>query len=392
MKKHKKVIKIINIMLVIILISIFNNGCNERTPYYHHPAVVETIIGNYSFEVNGSCYVYKDRIIYKLEDNIFKKICQISDLIEEKHFFHFEAYNNKIYITTSVDTNANMPCYLYVYDCNFNLIEKNETQHIDLFNIYGDWLYYIKFSPNGYYLLHKYNLNSKEIVFLCEVEGKEIVEVDGLHIYVPFSFNSRFYILEQENNITFYDGNRHTINFVYNNKIGYISEDGEHIFIEYDGMIYGKSTGHWSQFTKGAIVNDNKIRFASYCEIEKGEDYIGCELISEDCICRHDKSYIWEFDFVTKEFTLLKEINESSYVIGFDNDGYYYYMNSAIYKNDTKLYDYPTIEISGKYNRFAWFAKYINDSHVSLNYFHLYDGNVYYYYLDNSSQIKDYYE
>ncbi len=392
MKKHKKVIKIINIMLAIILITIFNNGCNERTPYYHHPAVVETIIGNDSFEVNGSCYVYKDRNIYKLEDNVFKKICQISDLIDEDYFWQIESYNNKIYITTSVDTRTDVPYYLYVYDCNFNLIEKNEVEEMNSFNIYGNWLYYLKSSLNGNYSLYKYNLNTKEIVYFCEVEGQEIVDVDGLHICFPSTFSIISYILEQENNITFYNEGFNEINFVYNNKIGYISNDGEHIFIEYDGMIYGKSTGHWSKFTEGAIVNDNKIRFASYFETEKGEDYIGCELISEDCICRHDKSYIWEFDFVTKEFKLLKEINESSYVIGFDNDGYYYYMNSAIYKNDTKLYDYPTIEISGKYNRFAWFAKYINDSHVSLNYFHLYNGNVYYYYLDNSSQIKDYYE
>ncbi len=384
MKKHKKVIKIINIMLVIILISIFNNGCGY-TPYYHHAAIVGTLING--FEINEIRYVEQNNNIYKTEEN---RLHNINFQMNSNESITKIVINNDL-IYMGVYDYYNDICYLYVLDNNFNIIQKDELKDFFYFEIHADWLYYLQMTSKNF-LLYKYNLHTKELIFLCEAEGKEIIEVEGLEFYVPYNTRQDIIILSEHTN-KFYSIHRYDLNFVYNNKIGSIYNHEGNIFIEYDGMIYGKSTGHWSQFTEGAIVNDNKIRFASYCEIEKGEDYIGCENGVPDCICRHDMSYIWEFDFLTKEFKLLKEINESSYVIGFDNDGYYYYMNSAIYKNDTKLYDYPTIEISGKYNRDASFNTfYKDDSHVSLNYFHLYNGNVYYYYLDNSSQIKDYYE
>lgn len=386
MKKH---IKLINILLICILITIFNGGCNQKTEYFHHAAIVETIT-NDNFEVNGNKYVYKNKDIYILEDdNKWMKIKSPIDV--EEWITCIKVSESKIYIGSQ--TKAGEKTYLYTFDKNFNLIEKNETYEMFYFDIYEDWLYYCRHTSKMS-LLYKYNPNAKDLVFICEFNAEEIINVDEKLIYVPYSNRYNIYILEEEssNNI-FYSEEIYELFFVYNNMIGYVKEEEGYIFISYNGKEYKEYIGHWQHFYKEIIVFDNKIKFSSYNRTKKEEDYVGCEPFVPDCICEHDKSYVWEFDFITEKINLLMELEEKSYVIGFDEENIFYYQNSAIHKNDTLLYNYPTIEIGGAFNRSdIFYSGYRNDSHISLNYFYLYNESVYYYYLDCSSQVKDYYD
>lgn len=366
----------------------------ENGPY-HHAAIVDTLSDVVSIKDNN--YVINKQKLYRLTDN---KIVEENIELDNEEYLCDIGYNentNEVYISTQKQNGIEQISYLYILDENMKRKEKILTNEIFVFVISDNWLYYTElYSSNNIQKtkLKRFSPLSLEKEYLGDFNKNRIIVIGDNTFYCPYDGSSYLELINIEDEyIKLCSLHNWEIPFVINDSFGIIKNNQGEIIVNYNEEQYTIKQGDcFVRFYSFVYVYKNKVIFASYNENKKDVNYIECEDNIPDCICMHDNSYVWEFNISTKEIRCILEIKSTSYLIGIEKENIYYYKDSAIYKNNEKLYKYPTIEIKGKfYREGVWYAGYEDDSHVSINYFCLYKEKVYHYYLDCSHQIKDRY-
>jgi hypothetical protein len=96
-------------------------------------------------------------------------------------------------------------------------------------------------------------------------------------------------------------------------------------------------TFYWNSF-----LIDNRVIFATYDYLENDE----CGTMNDSflCTCRLGQSYLYCFDIISLEFTLIHKFDRGSFLIDYDLNNFEYYKNGRLYINDESTRDCTVIE------------------------------------------------
>ena len=125
-------------------------------------------------------------------------------------------------------------------------------------------------------------------------------------------------------------------------------------------------------YSKAYLIDDHLL-FATY-KNAKNYDCGSLDNESGFCICGMEQSYLYDFDAVSQELTLIKQFKSGTYLIDYDLDSFQYYFDGGLYVNDSL---FRQCEKIGPYKRdrlglFDYFRFPVTDYYLSY-----YNGEFY---------------
>ena len=114
------------------------------------------------------------------------------------------------------------------------------------------------------------------------------------------------------------------------------------------------------------------------------------------CISQLKGVKLWKFDYLNNELTMIKEFNDYTILIAFDENNYHYYYDGKLYSNDIEIEETPFKIEAG--NMFIFYASThesdfveLNNGecHISYTDFSYINGIFYYYHYDCPENNKD---
>lgn len=103
-------------------------------------------------------------------------------------------------------------------------------------------------------------------------------------------------------------------------------------------------------------INSENFFFATY-----HPNYDNCSNCITPCISQLTDVKLWKYDIKTEQLSLIKQFNDHTILISFDDNNYRYYYDGKLYSNDIEVEDAPKIEVG---NMFTYYTTKL-DPHLT---------------------------
>ena len=320
---------IIMLLPILLVLLIFLSPWEESLYKVHHPAIY--YVQDNFFKLGENVYYMKDEKCVSFDD---KKEIRQMDL---------EHISDDFYVTNDI-LYVYLDGHIYAYNSNLEEISIYDTGFIDLsdricFIVLGDYIY-----------LHSYNHDIKEYEiykYSMITHTKEALNGDGQY---PTNFTSEG--IYYNGLFHKYDDNIHYCTFRGGSEVLY-NENYEKIEItkEFDGL----------------VINDNYLNFETPFTVKKvvylNSDYIvfstytpqteNCSDIITPCISQLTNVKLWKYNYKTEQLSLIKQFNDYTILVSFDDNNFQYYYDGKLYSNDIEVEEAPKIEVGDMFTYYT---------------------------------------
>ena len=308
---------------------IVNLGFQQRPYEVHHPAI----------------YFVQDNF-FKLGENVYYMNdgkCMVFDDNKETREIDLEHISNDFYVSNNI-----LYVYLdeyksiYAYNSNLEEISIYDTGFISgrvgrRFIVLGDYIYFQDYNhdlkKDEFY---KYSMitHTKEIL---DWVGQYPAEFISEGIY----YDGVFY--KYDDNLHYYD---------YSSNV-FFNEDYKRIELneEIDKIVINdKSFNFEYPFAVQEFVylNSECLVFSTYTPCK--ED---CSNDNTACISQLTDVKLWKYNIKTEQLSLIKQFNDYTILISFDENNYHYYYDGKLYSNDIEVEDAPKIEVGDMFTYYT---------------------------------------
>ena len=293
----------------------------QQKPYeVHHPAIY--YVQDNFFQLGDNVYYMKDGKCVAFDDN------------KETREIDLEHISKDFYVSNSI-LYIYLDKYIYAYNSNLEEISIYDTGFIwgrvgSRFIVLGDYIYFEDYNhEKKEYEYCKYSMitHTKEIL---DWDGKYPAEFISEGIYYKGVFH------KYDDNIHYYD---------YSSNV-FFNEDYKRIELnkEIDKIVINdKSFSFEYPFAVQEFVylNSECLVFSTYTPCK--ED---CSNYRTACISQLTDVKLWKYNIKTEQLSLIKQFNDYTILISFDDNNYhYYYYDGKLYSNDIEVEDAPKIEV-----------------------------------------------
>ena len=341
----------------------------ERPYEVHHPAI-------YSVQEN----------FFQLGDNIYymdDEYCLIFDNQKETRQINLEYISDDFYVSNDI-LYIYFDKHIYAYNSDFEKTSIYDTGFIPgvvgkRFIVSGDYIYFQEY--NNY--KKKYEFCKYSMV----TQTKDVLDWDGLYpaefISEGVYYNGIFHK---------YDENIHWYRPSYSNV--FYNEDYEKIELNQEKdkiVINDKSIDFEYPFVvEGSVyINSKCFVFSTYTQNIKD-----CSQDINQCISQLTDVKLWKYDIKTGQLSLIKQFNDYTILISFDENNYHYYYDGKLYTNDIEVEEAPKIEVGDIFTYYTsespnLYRKEIRKSTTHLAYI---SGEFYVIHEENNSDLEEFHE
>lgn len=325
---------IILLLPILLVLLIFFSPWEESLYKVHHPALY--YVQDNFFQLGENVYYMNDGKCMVFDDNKETREIDLEHISKD-----FYVSNDILYIYLDKS--------IYAYNSNFEEISIYDTGSINgrvgrRFIVLGDYIYFEGFN---------YDLKKDEFYkYSMITHTKEPLEWDGKY---PAEFISEG---------IYYDDVFHKLsdNIQYFGFYGGIvyTEDYKRIELNREKdkiVINDKSFNFECPFAVQEFVylNSECLVFSTHTPcIEDCSEYI------TPCISQLTDVKLWKYNIKTEQLSLIKQFNDHTILISFDDNNYHYYFDGKLYSNDIEVEDAPKIEVGDM------FTYYTSDSDPNL--------------------------
>ena len=302
-------------------------GFQERPYQVHHPALY--YVQDNFFQLGDKVYCINDGKCVAFDDNKETREIDLEHISKD-----FYVSNDILYIYLDKS--------IYAYNSNFEEISIYDTGSINgrvgrRFIVLGEYIFFEGFN---------YDLKKDEFYkYSMITHTKEPLERDGKY---PAEFISEG---------IYYQGGFHKLgdNIQYFGFYGGIvyTEDYKRIELNREKdkiVINDKSFSFEYPFAVEEFVylNSECLVFSTHTPcIEDCSEYI------TPCISQLTDVKLWKYDIKTEQLSLIKQFNDYTILISFDDNNYHYYYDGKLYSNDIEVEDAPKIEVGDMFTYYT---------------------------------------
>jgi len=152
-----------------------------------------------------------------------------------------------------------------------------------------------------------------------------------------------------------------------------LSNNGKYVIVNNEGKEYSAEinlpldyNSSYFYFEKAYLI-DNHLVFAFY----KKSNIKQCASGSQLCICSLKESFLYKYNLLSNELSLVKQFDHGTYLIDYDLDGYKYYRDGGLYINDALFREceniYPEyVEHLTNEEKMYYYFSYYNDEFYGI--------------------------
>jgi len=302
-------------------------GFRQRPYEVHHPAL---------YYVQDNFFQLGDKVYYMNDGK-----CMVFDDNKETREIDLEHISNEFYVSNNI-----LYIYLdeydsiYAYNSNFEEISIYDIGPIfgrtgRRFIVLGDYIYFKDYNhAKEKSEFYKYSMitHTKEIL---DWDGKYPAEFISEGIYYKGVFH------KYDDSIHYYD---------YNSYV-FFNEDYKRIELnkEIDKIVINdKSFNFEYPFAVQEFVYLN-----SECFVFSTYTYQDENCSNAPCISHLTDVKLWKYDIKTEQLSLIKQFNDYTILISFDDNNYHYYYDGKLYSNDIEVEDAPKIEVGDMFTYYT---------------------------------------
>ena len=293
-------------------------GFQQRPYEVHHPAIY--YVQDNFFQLGDNVYYMKDGKCVAFDDN------------KETREIDLEHISNEFYVSNDILYIYLDDKYIYAYNSNFEEVSIYDVGFIHgrvgrRFIVLGDYIYFEGFN---------YDLKKDEIYkYSMITHTKEPLDWDGKYPAEFLSEGIYYYklALHKYDDSIHYFGDSHVF---YNKDYKRIELNREKDKI----VINDKSFSFEYPFLVEEFVylNSECLVFSTYTPRKEDCSYA-------PCISRLTDVKLWKYNIKTEQLSLIKQFNDYTILISFDENNYHYYYDGKLYSNDIEVEDAPKIEV-----------------------------------------------
>ena len=315
------------IYAVLLILSFFrvviSLGFQQRPYEVHHPAL---------YYVQDNFFQLGDKVYYMKDGK-----CMVFDDNKETREIDLEHISNVFYVSNNILYIYLEQKYIYAYNSNFEEISIYDVGFISdtCFIVLGDYIY---FQGNNHakekHEFYKYSMitHTKESL---DWDGKYPAEFISEGIYYKGVFH------KYDDSIHYYNYNSHVFfNADYkrielNKEIDKIVINDKSFSFEYPFAVQ-----------KFVYLNSECFVFSTYTYQDEN-----CS--NAPCISHLTDVKLWKYDIKTEQLSLIKQFNDYTILISFDDNNYHYYYDGKLYSNDIEVEDAPKIEVGDMFTYYT---------------------------------------
>ena len=315
------------IYAVLLILSFFrvviSLGFQQRPYEVHHPAL---------YYVQDNFFQLGDKVYYMKDGK-----CMVFDDNKETREIDLEHISNVFYVSNNILYVYLEQKYIYAYNSNFEEISIYDVGFISdtCFIVLGDYIY---FQGNNHakekHEFYKYSMitHTKESL---DWDGKYPAEFISEGIYYKGVFH------KYDDSIHYYNYNSHVFfNADYkrielNKEIDKIVINDKSFSFEYPFAVQ-----------KFVYLNSECFVFSTYTYQDEN-----CS--NAPCISHLTDVKLWKYDIKTEQLSLIKQFNDYTILISFDDNNYHYYYDGKLYSNDIEVEDAPKIEVGDMFTYYT---------------------------------------
>ena len=301
-------------------------GFQERPYQVHHPAL---------YYVQDNFFQLGDKVCYMNDGK-----CVVFDDNKETREIDLGHISNVFYVSNDI-----LYIYLdeyksiYAYNSNFEEVSIYDVGFISdtCFIVLGDYIYFLDYNhAKEKYEFYKYSMitHTKEPL---ERNGKYPAEFISEGIYYQGGFHK---LGDNIQYFGFYGG------IVYTEDYKRIELNREKDKI----VINDKSFSFECPFAVQEFVylNSECLLFSTQTPcIEDCSEYI------TPCISQLTDVKLWKYNIKTEQLSLIKQFNDYTILISFDDNNYHYYYDGKLYSNDIEVEDAQKIEVGDMFTYYT---------------------------------------
>ena len=357
----------------ILFASLFSlSSCNVFSINRHKPLIVHGV--NSIFKDNNGNVYYDDLFV---SDTVHR----FNVTSNENHeFFEYCDANGEIWKSLAAAANASYffvatksssSMMIKVFDKNIKeivMVPINNGRVLDMTckdeTVY--WIHFFTEESNRRYSLLSYNLlTGEKNVLIDSMEGNGSCYDGDTCIF--YSDTYEIGIVTSKTKLI------HATSFLLTNTIQLKFDEKTIIIKKASTEHIFKTNFDFNGAYRNAYLIDNKLVFATK-KFEKNKE---CSFQNNnDCICKMQESFLFSFDVVTNELSLIKEYDPGTILLDYDLDGAQYYCDGKLYINDVFYRDCNHLK-PGEIKKIGYFDYYRysdDDLHTFISFF---DGEFY---------------
>ena len=356
---------IIMLLPILFLLLIWFSPWEKPLYKVHHPAI---------YSVQEDFFQLGDKV-YCINDGK----CMVFDDNKEAREIDLEHISNDFYVSNDF-LYIYLDKYIYAYNSNFEEVSIYDTGPIfgrvrRRFIVLGDYIYFKNYNlAKEKYEFYKYSMIS---------HTKESLDWDGQYFTVFISEGICY-----EGVFHKYDDSIH----YYGDSYVFFNEEYKRIELNKEKdkiVINDRSFSFEYPFTFGEVVylNSECLVFSTYTLCK--ED---CSEYKTPCISQLTDVKLWKYNIKTEQLSLIKQFNDYTILISFDDNNYHYYYDGKLYSNDIEVEEAPKIEVGDIFSYYASFPglmqSEIQKSFTKLAYI---SGKFYVFHKEINSDIEEFY-
>jgi len=231
--------------------------------------------------------------------------------------------------------------YIYAYNSNLEEISIYDTGSINgmgrRFIVLGDYIYFEGFNydlKKDWFYKYSMITHTKEPL---EWDGKYPAEFISEGIYYQGGLHK---LGDNIQDCWFYGGIVYTEDY----KRIELNREKDKIFINDKSFNFEYPFG----VEEVVYLNSECLVFSTYTPcIEDCTEY------KIPCISRLTDVKLWKYDIKTEQLSLIKQFNDYTILISFDDNNYHYYYDGKLYSNDIEVEDAPKIEVGDMFTYYT---------------------------------------
>lgn len=355
--------------LYLVFKVLFELSFQEKTYEVHHPALY--FIQEDFFQLGENVYYIKDGKCLSFDENketiqidlehISEDYCVSNDILYVYQDEHIYAYNSSLEEIS-----------IYYTGVISGMVGKR-------FIVLDDYIY-----TEGY----NHHIKKNEFYKYSMMTGtKEVLDWDGQYpsvfISEGFYYNGIFY--KYDDNIRCYSYGHPGVFYNSDRKKIEIKEENGNLIINNKYFDFEPSFRIGEQ----VYLNSEYLIFTSYNPMNDEN----CTTDIMPCISQLRDVKLWKYNIKTGQLSIIKQFNDYTILVSFDENNYHYYYGGKLYSNDIEVEETPKIEVGDIFTYYTsnhtpnLYLKEIRKSTTSIAYI---SGKFYVVHEENNSDIKEF--
>ena len=304
---------------------IFYFGLQEKAYEVHHPALY--YVQDNFFQLGEKVYYMKDGKCIAFDDN------------KETREIDLEHISNDFYVANDI-LYIYLDEHIYAYNSNFEEVSVYDTGGVigKKFIILGDYIYFEEY--NNYkkeYEFCKYSMltGTKEVLCWDSQYPAEFISEGIYHSDIFYKYDDNIHYYSSLSSNIFYNEDYKRIEL--NKEKDKIIINDKYFDFEYPFIV-----------EEAVYLNSECLVFSTYTPWR--ED---CSNNITPCISQLTDVKLWKYDIKTEQLSLIKQFNDYTILISFDDNNYHYYYDGKLYSNDIEVEDAQKIEVGDMFTYYT---------------------------------------